>query len=800
VQQQEPRAAGRGTVAHVQLRHACGRGREQLRIGGGAFGARIGPVGQQREADVAVRASEIVHLEAFDVRGHAGRAGQQRWHDDERPEGVRHAVGELEAGQRGRAEAAYDGAVEERHRSLYRRERSQPREQREHGTRCSTRDEMERPRQDRRRRDRQERDVAADARGRADSPGPVAEAWSKADRVRKRRATVADQDVTGVSFTRRGAFTRMRDGALRDVEFAPRGAAREGFDRGAVEIPRREVHRAVADAGLQDVVDQADVLEQRSPVDRGHRAHAGDDVPHGDVGRALPVVLVAHHRVRARALREQTAVEPRERGGQLRVLVAQPEQQLHREGRAELDALPLPQGVRQRIRIRRYEQTVDELVGALPSGASARDPLRRATEVLDQHDPERDRHRPELADRQRLNALVGAHEADERIRVESAVGVCDERPGDAENARVSRQRPDRELREFPVVALRKVLADLADLRFDDVVVVGEPFGRRRDRAALADGCRDRTVRGQQHDAVVPQTRAQRLHGRRARRHGLGSGQRLGMLLEPLDAEQLGADDVEGVPGGIGCDTLEPQQHRLHLAMCVPAGADQTAPGTGLRSVRHRTLALRGSVGSGGTRSVPADKPRAPGGAFGGRSLADAAAHHALALATHDFVALAAARFEAAAIQHGDQAAAVAYEAGRLQLAGRLGDTFAADAEHVGDQLLRHPQLVGRQPVVAEQQPAAQLLVDRVVTIADRRLRHLRDQRLGVAQQQQLHRPTAHELALQQRRREPVRPALALHDRAAGGRLATHEQRDADQPVVADDRDLGGRTVGEHVQQ
>jgi hypothetical protein len=49
----------------------------------------------------------------------------------------------------------------------------------------------------------------------------------------------------------------------------------------------------------------------------------------------------------------------------------------------------------------------------------------------------------------------------------------------------------------------------------------------------------------------------------------------------------------------------------------------------------------------------------------------------------------------------------------------------------------------------KQQPAAQLLVQRMVPVAHRRLRHLGQQRLGVAQQQALHRAGAKELVLQQ---------------------------------------------------
>ncbi len=78
---------------------------------------------------------------------------------------------------------------------------------------------------------------------------------------------------------------------------------------------------------------------------------------------------------------------------------------------------------------------------------------------------------------------------------------------------------------------------------------------------------------------------------------------------------------------------------------------------------------------------------------------------------------------------------------------RLGDAFAAHPQHVGDQLLRHAQLAAAQTVQAEQQPAAQLLVQRMVTVAHGGLRHLRDQRLGVAQQQVHHRMRLVELVL-----------------------------------------------------
>ena len=82
--------------------------------------------------------------------------------------------------------------------------------------------------------------------------------------------------------------------------------------------------------------------------------------------------------------------------------------------------------------------------------------------------------------------LVGAHEAPQRLGVEAAVGVGDKGPGHAEHPRISGERPVGELGQLPVVARRQIVADLADLLFDDVIVVDQPFRRRRDRASFLE--------------------------------------------------------------------------------------------------------------------------------------------------------------------------------------------------------------------------------------------------------------------------------------------------------------------------
>src|SRR4030095_10775453 len=57
------------------------------------------------------------------------------------------------------------------------------------------------------------------------------------------------------------------------------------------------------------------------------------------------------------------------------------------------------------------------------------------------------------------------------------------------------------------------------------------------------------------------------------------------------------------------------------------------------------------------------------------------------------IALTRPRLQPRAIYYGDLAPAIMNQPGVLQLPSGLGDTFAAHAQHVGDQLLRHGQFV-----------------------------------------------------------------------------------------------------------
>src|SRR6202158_4231915 len=164
------------------------------------------------------------------------------------------------------------------------------------------------------------------------------------------------------------------------------------------------------------------------------------------------------------------------------------------------------------------------------------------------------------------------------------------------------------------------------------------------------------------------------------------------------------------------------------------------------------------------------------------------------------IALTGPRLNTRAIEHGDPPSLVTDQLGVLQLPGSVGHAFASHAQHVGYQFLSHGELVRSQTIETQQQPPAQLLIDRMMAIAHRRLRHLGDQRLGVAQQEMHGRTETPELILEQIGLKPESVPRALHHRAAGRGLAAHEQRYAEDALVADDSNFSRRAILHDVEE
>ncbi|MEI2808495.1 MAG: hypothetical protein V9G18_21900 [Albidovulum sp.] len=148
----------------------------------------------------------------------------------------------------------------------------------------------------------------------------------------------------------------------------------------------------------------------------------------------------------------------------------------------------------------------------------------------------------QLADRQRLDLLVGRHVAAQDLSGQQAVGVRDIGPGQPEDPRIPREGPVAELRKLPVVARRQVVADLPELLFHEVEVVEQPFRGRGDRLAFLHRPGADAVSVEENRRILPDAPAEALDPRPPGRCDLlGGGKAFGVMLQPFDAEKLGTD-------------------------------------------------------------------------------------------------------------------------------------------------------------------------------------------------------------------------------------------------------------------
>ena len=134
------------------------------------------------------------------------------------------------------------------------------------------------------------------------------------------------------------------------------------------------------------------------------------------------------------------------------------------------------------------------------------------------------------------------------------------------------------------------------------------------------------------------------------------------------------------------------------------------------------------------------------------------------------------------------------QACRLEPPGGLGDALPAHPEQVGNRLLGDVKLGAAAHVEARQQPAAQLLIDRMEPVAQHVLGNLGEQRLGVGQGQPAQAAALVELPAQHLGPHAVGLARALHDDPVVGRLAAQHQGDADHSVAPGHRHLDGGAI------
>ena len=108
-----------------------------------------------------------------------------------------------------------------------------------------------------------------------------------------------------------------------------------------------------------------------------------------------------------------------------------------------------------------------------------------------------------------------------------------EGPGQTEYPWIPGERSGGELRQLPVVTGRQIGADLANLLFDQIIIVDQPFRRRRDRAPLVDRLGDIAIGMEQRRGVVGKPARQRMTFGRLRRDWLCEREAPRVLLQAL---------------------------------------------------------------------------------------------------------------------------------------------------------------------------------------------------------------------------------------------------------------------------
>jgi hypothetical protein len=157
---------------------------------------------------------------------------------------------------------------------------------------------------------------------------------------------------------------------------------------------------------------QAELFKEIRPVHVGQQPHRRDDVAHRDVRSGKPLLCVGNNSVDRHALPAQSILEPREKRRLRRVEPTQTLGGLGREnfgqgvGLIGADGALHRQMLRLAGRLLGGQNRVHDCIGLLAKCVSLDDPRRKTPHVFDQHNAQRDRDSPQLADHQRLRVLI----------------------------------------------------------------------------------------------------------------------------------------------------------------------------------------------------------------------------------------------------------------------------------------------------------------------------------------------------------------------------------------------------------
>ena len=577
-------AVGRRAIARVERGNLRAGRRHQHLVAWQMLAGGIVEVGQQTIVQVGVAIGQEAHLQRLDQRIDALGTAEQGGHDDQGARGGPDAVGKIHARQGLGHDQQRGRPVHQGQRELARgqqQQRSDGQQAPPRPTECAV-DLAQRAGRQRQRAQPHRAAVQYEPRAAGaplqSEPGWSARAGGLLERLTARPDEVeADMSAPRIGFGagRWAGIAGQLHGKLRHLGLRPCTQARDAFDRMAVLVAGAEIHLRVdaGRVGAQGLLHAAQRLDELAPVHSAEQAQAADAVADSDLAGGLLLALGMHQLFDGLARLGQALLHPGQRHRQRGAPALQTARELGHEGARHLRLRTQHVGDYQDQVGRRLGCDGQHLVGPdggpvtlfAAGGNAGGDPA----QVFDQCQPQHDRNGPQLAEQQRLHALVGRHEAAQGAAGDATVAVRDEFQRQVidprQPARHAVDRFARQARQLAAVAARQVPARDADLFLDEVEVVEQPLrrrcqaqlGRHGGGQQLANLDQHRRVGSQAREqAVRPAGRAEDMHRCQllaAQRHLVGAEQRRaqGFVLvgAPRCAAQACPPAARGTLGG-----------------------------------------------------------------------------------------------------------------------------------------------------------------------------------------------------------------------------------------------------------
>ena len=338
------------------------------------------------------------------------------------------------------------------------------------------------------------------------------------------------------------ALRGQLDGLLSDLCLRELALAGDGFDRMAIAIAGRKIHRAVnvSGVGAQDLLDDAQALHKFLPVHRAQETQAGDAVADRNLIRSLILAFHLDQLLDGQPLFHQPLLQPAAREMQHRALSRQALAELRHKRTGERKV-----GLRhvchhddqmRRIFLRHVLQPIHPGVRQVAILPREGEPGGDALEIFNQSQAQHDGDGPQFTQFQRARCLIGRDEGSQRLRIDLRIHVRDQFEHDVIDAGKSGGGAVEETRQFPAVAARQMPSGHLNLFLEQVEVVEQPFRSRGDVPGSVHG-ETGAVEVPQDVFVLTQPGEKSVFTL-PRDHSMLGGEGFGMAGQLFDAEQL----------------------------------------------------------------------------------------------------------------------------------------------------------------------------------------------------------------------------------------------------------------------